>query len=265
MGSRQPGIRIADLAYADDIALLNSSLQLAENLLHCVEKSAAQVGLYLNAPKTKILTNNINVDYNIKSISGAEISQVNDFKYLGAHVPNCMNDFNSRKSLAWSSVNKLERIWKSNISRDLKIKFFRACVESILIYNSETWTITRAMETKIDGLYTKLLRRVLNISWRDHVSNKDLYGNLPLLSTTIRQHRMRFAGHCFLAQNQPVTNLLFWSPSGTRKRGAGMKTYAKLLREDTGLSSDQEIRGLMADRKLWRQRVRIVSVPSPDD
>ena len=264
--SRHPEVRIADLAYADDIALLNSSIQLAENLLHSVEQSAAQVGLYLNVPKTKILTNNINSEYNINSLSGEVISEVRDFKYLGAYIPNCIYDFNVRKALAWSATNKLGRIWKSSINRDLKVKFFRACVESILLYNSETWTITKAMENKIDGLYTKLLRRVLNVSWRDHVSNKELYANLPLLSSTIRQRRLRFAGHCSRAINQPVTDLLFWTPSvGKRGRGAGIKTFPKSLVEDTALSSNQEIQDLMADRQLWRQRVNTALDPSTDD
>ena len=218
---RHPEIRISDLAYADDIALLNTSLQLAENLLHCVEQTASQVGLYLNAPKTNIITNNIKNDYNIKTLNGENLKHVNDFKYLGAYVPSSYHDFNSRKALAWSAANKLERIWKSNLNRDLKLKIFRACVESILVYNSETWTLTKVMEIKIDGLYTKLLRRVLNVSWRDHVSNQELYGNLPSLSSTIRQRRLRFVGHCFRAENQPVTGLLFWSPSqGKRGQGA---------------------------------------------
>ena len=91
------------------------------------------------------------------------------------------------------------------------------------------------MEIKINGLYTKLIRRVLNVSWRDHVSNKELYGDLPLLSSTIRQRRMRFTGHCARAENQPVTDLLFWSPPQGRKcQGAGFKTYPKQIREDTG-------------------------------
>ena len=264
--SRHPEVRIRDLAYADDIALLNSSLQLAESLLHCVEKSASLVGLYLNAPKTEILTSNINNDYDIKTLNGEILKHVNNFKYLGAHVPSSNHDFNIRKALAWSAINKLDRIWKSHLSQDLKIRFFRACVESILLYNSETWTITRAMEIKINGLYTKLLRRVLNVSWHDHVTNKDLYGKLPSLSSTIRQRRLRFAGHCFRAENQPVTNLIFWSPSqGNRGQGGGIKTYSKLLREDTTLTSDLEIQHLMADRKLWSQRVNSVLVPSTDD
>ena len=264
--SRYPEVRIADLAYADDIALLNSSLELAENLLHSVEKSAAEVGLYLNAPKTKILTSNIDIKGNVNSLNGEVISHIEDFKYLGAYIPSCIHDFNARKALAWSATNKLCRIWKSSINRDLKIKFFRACVESILLYNAETWTVTKAMEKKIDGLYTKLLRRVLNFSWRDHVSNNNLYGDLPSLSSTIRQRRLRFAGHCSRATNQPVTDLLFWTPStGKRGRGAGIRTFPKSLLADTSSSSDGEIQVLMADRHLWRRRVNIALDPSTDD
>ena len=263
---RHPEIRIRDLAYADDIALLNRSIQLAENLLHSVEQSALEVGLHLNATKTEILTTNIKDPLAIKSLSGETIKQVSNFKYLGAYVPNSLYDFNIRKGLAWSAINKLDRIWKSELHKELKIKFFRACVESILLYNSETWTLTQTMEIKIDGLYTKLLRRALNISWRSHVSNQELYGDIPKLSSTIRQRRMRFAGHCSRASSQPISKLLFWTPSqGKRGRGAGIKTYHKQLKEDTKLTSELEIQRLMADRLLWRQRVNRVLVSSMDD
>ena len=263
---RYPEVKIRDLAYADDIALLNKSLQLAENLLQCVEKSAMEIGLHLNSSKTEIIASNIKDPYEIKSLNGSSLKKVSDFKYLGAYVPNSFHDFKIRKALAWSAMNKLERIWKSNLHNSLKIKFFRACVESILLYNSETWTITQAMTNSINGLYTKLLRRAQNVSWRDHVSNQELYGNLPSLSSTIRQRRLRFAGHCFRAENQPITKLLLWTPTKEKKgRGAGIKTYPKMIKEDTGLTSEQEIKGLMAERTLWRKRVERSIVSSTDD
>ena len=37
---------------------------------------------------------------------------------------------------------KLIKIWKSNLPRPSKIKLFQAPVESILLYGSETWTVT---------------------------------------------------------------------------------------------------------------------------
>ena len=52
-GSMHPEVRICDSSYADDISLLNKTLQQAEHLLHCVENAAATVGLHLNVSKTK--------------------------------------------------------------------------------------------------------------------------------------------------------------------------------------------------------------------
>ena len=113
---------------------------------------------------------------------------------------------------AWDACNKLENIWKSSLDRKLKIRFFRACLESVLLYGSETWTITAKIKLRIDECYTRLLRRAVNISWKSHTTNETLYGDLPLLSSTIRQHRMRFSGHCVRAENQPTSKLLFWTP-----------------------------------------------------
>ena len=76
-GSRHPEIRIRDLCYADDAALLNNTLQLAENLLHCVESSAALVGLYLNVKKTKFLTSHITDPY----VPGEDLQKVDEFLY----------------------------------------------------------------------------------------------------------------------------------------------------------------------------------------
>ena len=66
-------------------------------------------------------------------------------------MPDSCHDLNTRNGLAWAAVNKLDCIWKSSLNRNLKVKFFRACVESILLYNSETLTVTHSMEIEIDG------------------------------------------------------------------------------------------------------------------
>ena len=106
------------------------------------------------------------------------------------------------------ACNKLEKIWKSKLDRTIKIKFFRACVESILLYVSETWTVTQAFEERINGCYTQLLRRVLDISWRDHQTNKKVYGDIPPLSVSLRKRRLQFADHCLRTSDQPVSNLI---------------------------------------------------------
>jgi len=55
------------------------------------------------------------------------------------------------------------------------------------------------------------LRTVINISWREHPTKQRLYGNIPALSTTIKQFRTRFAGHCHRSKEELVSNLLLWA------------------------------------------------------
>ena len=53
--SRYPAEKLADLDYADDIALLEDCIEAAQDLLKRVENAYQEVGLHLNASKTKYM------------------------------------------------------------------------------------------------------------------------------------------------------------------------------------------------------------------
>ena len=53
---------------------------------------------------------------------------------------------------------------------------FQATVGTVLLYNAETWMTTRALERRIDGIYTRLWRKALDVSWQQHMTNEELYG-----------------------------------------------------------------------------------------
>ena len=57
--------------------------------------------------------------------------------------------------------------------------FFQVAVVSILLYRCSTWTLTKRMEKKLDGNYTRMLRAILNRSWRQHPTKQQQYGHLP--------------------------------------------------------------------------------------
>jgi hypothetical protein len=63
----------------------------------------------------------------------------------------------------------------------LKKQFFRATVDSVLLYGSTTWTLTKQQQSSLDGTYTRMLRADINVSWKRHPTNKRLYGNTPEL------------------------------------------------------------------------------------
>ena len=106
-------------------------------------------------------------------------------------------DIAVRKALSWQAQNGMSKIWKFEMSRNLKIRFFIATIESILLYGCEAWTLTEAMERSLDGTYTRMLRKALNIHWLSHISNIELYGELPRVSNKIASRRLQLAGHDF--------------------------------------------------------------------
>ena len=63
------------------------------------------------------------------------------------------------------------------------------------LYGVISWTLIAKLEGEINGAYTKMLRAALNKSRIEHLTNKELYGNIPKISVAIREQRLRFAGH----------------------------------------------------------------------
>ena len=92
-------------------------------------------------------------------VQAGKIKEVTDFKYLGCWVANTAKDFTVRRALAFDAMEKLWRVWKADIPQALKIRIFRACVEPILLYGSETWTFTSYLTNHLNGCYTRMLRK----------------------------------------------------------------------------------------------------------
>ena len=192
------------------------------------------------------------------------MEKVEDFVYLGAWIATTEHDFRVRKAKAWAACHKMKAIWKSNMRRNLKIRLFQATVESILLYGTETWTVTESLKKKIDGCYSRMLRMALNVDWREHRSNKEVFGTLPRVSSKIQARRMRLAGHIQRHDDLVAHDLLLWEPShGYRGRGRPPLTFVDTLRKDTGLVNTEEIRRLMADRKLWRDKIETRTLKPP--
>ena len=134
--------------------------------------------------------------------------------------------------------------------------FFQAVVVSILLYRCTTWTLTKSMEKKLEGNYTRMLRAILNKSWKQHPTKQQLYGHSPLITKTIQVRRSRHAGHCWRSRDELISDVLLWSPShGRAKARRPARTYIQQLYADTGCSPE-ELPGAMDDTDGWQERVR---------
>ena len=94
----------------------------------------------------------------------------------------------------------------------MKRSFFQAAVVSILLYGCTTWTLTKWLEKKLDGNYTRMLRAILNKSCQQHPTKHQLYGHLPPITKTIQVRRTRHAGLCWRTRNDLISNVLLWTP-----------------------------------------------------
>ena len=162
--------------------------------MHSLEQTAAGISLHVNAHKTEYMCFNQTGD--ISTLDGSSPKLVDKFTYLESSVSSTEKDIDTRLRKAWTAINKLSIIWKSDLTDKIKRGFFQAAVVSILLYGCTTWTLTKRLEKKLDGYYTRMLRAILNTSWRQHPTKHQLYGHRPPITKTIQVRQTRHAGHC---------------------------------------------------------------------
>ena len=171
------------------------------------------------------------------------------FTYLGSSVSSTEKDIDARLTKAWTSIDRLSIIWKSDMTDKMKCSFFQAAVVSILLYGCTTWTLTKRIEKKLDSNYTRMFRAILNKSWRQHPTRQQLYGHLPLIMKTMQVRRTRHAGHCWRSRDELISDVFLWTPTyGRAKARRPARTYIQQLCEDTGCGSE-DLPEAMNDRE----------------
>ena len=189
----------------------------------------------------------------ISTQGSSSLKFVGKFTYLGSSVSSTEADIDTL--LTWTAIDKLSVIWKSDLTDKRKRSFFQAAVVSILLYGCTTWTLTKRMEKKIDSNYTRMLRAILNKSWRQHSTKPQLYGHLPPITKTIKVRWTRHAGHCWRSRDELISDVPLSPSYGQTKAGRPARTCIHQLCEDTGCSPE-DLPEAMSDREEWREMVR---------
>ena len=159
-----PAKTITNADYTDNIAIQANTPNQGETRLHRLERAGAGIGLHVNAQKMEYMCFNQTGD--ISTLDGSSLKLVDKFTYLGSSVSSTEKDIDKWLMKAWTAIDKLSIIWKSDQIDKMKRSFFQAAVVSILLYGCTTWTLTKRLEKKLDGNYTRTLRAILNKSRR---------------------------------------------------------------------------------------------------
>ena len=108
----------------------------------------------MNTHKTDYMCYNQTGD--ISKQDGTPHKLVDKFTYLGNSVSSTEKDIDTRLTKAWTAIDRLSIIWKSDLTEKMKRSFFQAVVVSILLYGCTTWTLTKWLEKKLDRNYTRM-------------------------------------------------------------------------------------------------------------
>ena len=145
------------------------------SLIGRLHQSSMNYGMEISAEKTKTITNNPAGISEFIDVGGQALDNVRNFKHLGAIISNegSKPEVLSRIAQTATAMAKLKPLWRDkNISLGSKIKLMRTLVLSIFLYACESWTLTAGLEWRITALEMRCYRKILNITYTDHVTNE---------------------------------------------------------------------------------------------
>ncbi|GFS24167.1 endonuclease-reverse transcriptase [Elysia marginata] len=95
-------------------------------------------------------------------------------------------------------------------------------VWSPFLYASETWTLNKNTEKRIEAMEMWIYRRMQRISWKEKVTNKKVLESVglqrPELLLTIQRRKMKYYGH--LRRHDSIQKrILEGKIGGRRSRG----------------------------------------------
>ena len=170
------GRNITNLRFANDIDALAEEEQELEALVESLDKTCTRYKMEISAEKTKLMTNSDNgIQREIKG-KRTEDGHCNKHQVTGAVVSNdgSKPEVLSRIAQATAALTKLKPIWRDNISLGSKVKLMRSLAISIFLYACESWTLTAELEKRTQAFEMRCYRRLLNISYKDHVTNEEV-------------------------------------------------------------------------------------------
>ena len=164
---------------------------------------------------------------------------------------------------------RLKPIWRDqNITLKSKLRLMHALVISIFLYACESWTLTAELEKKIQAMEMRCYRKILGISYREHVTNDQVRqtirqhtGPYEELLAAVKRRKLQWYGHVTRSSGLAKT-ILQGTVEGARRRGRQKKRWADNIREWTGadfVTTQAQAR----NRQTWRELSKRASLVVP--
>ena len=247
-------LHVTDLRFADDVALITSSVKDMETQLNNLNIESKKIGLKIHKGKTKYMTNFQSDE--IITVENDTIEKVDRYKYLGQTVmlnEHTREEVKIRIKAGWSCFGRYKDIL-CDTKRPMSIRrrMYNQCVIPTMTYGAEIWTTTKQLEQKLQVAQRAMERRMLNITIRDKVRNSEIRKQTQVkdIILKIKAAKWRWAGHLMRRDdNRWTKRMTEWQPR-CGKRGRGRQKLRG--RDDITSYASTTWTRLAQDRKQWK-------------
>jgi len=157
------GTKLVDLDFADDIALLDESVQNVQHFTSVLEEEASRVGLYVNPDKCKVTVSNTWSGTADIHVQGSTVEVIDEFCYLGSYIlhnGNCEQDVKVHIGRASSTFGKMKKVWgNEHTNLQTKLRLYEALILSTLLYSAELWPLTVTLSKKLEAAHAQVAER----------------------------------------------------------------------------------------------------------
>ena len=174
------------------------------------------------------------------------------FEYLGAIVQadgKQMPDVRRRVAMARQRHGKMRHVWESSkLHRRLKMRLYIAGVCSVMVYGSETWTLTPAVRRLLNGANSQMVAKITGNSIKAEASVATRSYDLV---ASIRATRLKWLGQILRMGAGRMVKAAAKLMFEQRKEG-------DLLMDVPTASSWQQLCDMAADEKGWQKEVQAI-------
>jgi hypothetical protein len=160
----------------------------------------------------------------------------------------------ARVRCAWAKFRELAPILTSRgASLVVKGKVYKACVQRVLVYGSETWPMKVEDVQRLGRAERMMVRWMCGVTLKNRISNKEVYSRLNVeeVSDVVRRGRLRWFGHLERkSESDWVSACRYFDVDGDKQKGRSRKTWGECVKNDLkhlGLERDWA-----HDRVRWR-------------
>ena len=140
----------------------------------------------------------------------------------------------------------------------------RSLVKSTFLYACESWTLTAQLKRRIQAMEMRCYRKILRISYRDHVTNQAVHAEIQEavgpcgdLLIIIKRRKLQWYGH--VSRSSGLAKIILQGTlKGGRRHVRQRKRWEDNIREWTGLEFAKSQRAVENREKMEETGCEII-------